>query len=813
MEVSSPQKTQPSNQFIGTVNAQSASPMASGLNGLGMQVPGLLDPMSTTIKPVATPSMAMTGDYGAIPEAMEGTDFGPYWSGDPWSDNLAWPWVHEALFLQEDPGPGAIFPQLSRNGDSTSMSNATWESEPYPEARIGQPWATGTLPLPPVPNMMDNMNVVAPNPTINDPMAVDGDLPSRTFSASAVSSFLPRTTPDQKPDLQASQLQAVALTNTTGTSTPTIEPHQNQRNVVEELVRFAFDFSRPKPDPATCSSFWHKMSAKVEQAFDLYHVCPTRSGGHHLLHHFIDLFFERFHPLWPLVRRQNFIYDRTRPHYFLTLASIGSMYAGPAAALYGFLSHESIRLQLLVAPFQYQLQEELLEPLCQSMLLIQVCALYFSHKQAFSIAQQLGSIIVSQARKINLFNDGLSAQVDKQNGKTLKTDEIVSNWIRAEGRRRLAFGILRAEIFVSILLNTRPLVSFEELNLEMPVSNTVWSYDTPELQQYILSRHGTREERQGYLYSDLVRIALDRGEALPNMSPLHFELLLFGLQQIVWRFSHDLALMPRLTGRRDVESIVERQSDLFGSWSFSALHVDQPEDTFGWTTPVANGRRDSGDLLDCSLRDMHDLRTDFARAFIVLRKWKQSFAATAMSAEVTEARNSLLASRLLYHLSFIRLRADIHMFHLLAHKLVRGEPHQPSITSVYRWARSRDAKIALEHACAIWSLISRETERREATRARFNIASHVSLYHAASVVWAFAGTHETPGDASLDMGETRGALTARTEYRIHRGNNAGLMSNFAALLKKITPAWISTSSFSTTTSVMAKCPFPLLKAT
>ena len=110
---------------------------------------------------------------------------------------------------------------------------------------------------------------------------------------------------------------------------------------------------------------------------------------------------------------------------------------------------------------------------------------------------------------------------------------------------------------------------------------------------------------------------------------------------------------------------------------------------------------------------MNDLKADFTRASLALRKWKQSFAASTMATEIVNARSSLLASRLLYHLSFARLRADIHTFHLLAHKLVKGDqnqtPIQTFVSPVYRWAASRDAKVALDHACAIWSLISSET--------------------------------------------------------------------------------------------------------
>jgi hypothetical protein len=775
--------------------------------------------------------MSLAGEFSALDGPVDGTEFDPYLFSDPWSDNMSWPWLHETLFLQNYPdlGTPSVLGNIPSVGDTTSLSNQVWDNEVFPVVNAVPPWPVPNAHNQQAMNVPANTNGLQQNPYLSsnnsESFLINGRPFLNTVPDVSHDSYIHKEKGDAKsyaaPQLiaPATQSQPSKSVVRSDSSKQAVEvrmsdPHEAQRAVVEDLVNFAFDFSNATPDPPTCASFWRKMSTRVEQAFDLYHVCPTRSGHQHLLHYFVDLFLENFYPLWPMFRKHTFVHDRTTPHLFMTLASIGSMYAGKAAATYGFLTHESIRLKLIIAPFQFQLPEDAYEPLCQSMVLIQVAALYFGHKQAFSVAQQLGSIIVSHARKINLFNNTIAFRnIERQNGRTPKNDEIVSNWVRSEARKRLAFGILRAEVFVGILLNTRPLVSFEEVNLELPCSNDIWSYEPGKLEQYVLGRYNRVDERRGYLYSDLVRIALDRGEALPNLNPVEFELILFGLQQLVWRFSHDLGLMPRLTGSHGLEPKIERQNDLFGSWSFSLQHADQPESGCRWNSLLETDTAERTDLLDSSIRDMNDLKADFARASLVLRKWKQSFAASTMATEIVNARSSLLASRLLYHLSFVRLRADIHTFHLLAHKLVKGDqnqtPIQNFVSSVYRWAASRDAKVALEHACAIWSLISSETERSSQGRAKFNIASHISLYHAAAVVWAFAGTHDTISEASLDMGEMRGKST-RDEFRIHRGNNAGLMSNFAALLKKITPAWITISSFTNSLSIMASRPFPIL---
>jgi hypothetical protein len=48
------------------------------------------------------------------------------------------------------------------------------------------------------------------------------------------------------------------------------------------------------------------------------------------------------------------------------------------------------------------------------------------------------------------------------------------------------------------------------------------------------------------LYSDLVRIAMDRHEVLPDLSVAHRDLILFGIQDSVWRFSNDPNLFSRM---------------------------------------------------------------------------------------------------------------------------------------------------------------------------------------------------------------------------------------------------------------------------
>jgi hypothetical protein len=523
----------------------------------------------------------------------------------------------------------------------------------------------------------------------------------------------------------------------------------------------------------------------------------------HILHCFVQLYFDHFHPLWTLIWQQYLDFDAISPHLYLTLSSIGAMYAGKRAGMYGSMMHERLRSAFMTTPMWFQETDDASEALCQAILLVQVSALYFGQKKAFSCAQQLGCILISQCRKINLFSDDF-AHVSVRDGQ-IDQQVLINCRIRAETRRRLAFGTFRADIFLSVLLNTRPLISYEEMNMEMPCAAALWRYDAHDLQQYLRESEINQKSKRRMLFSDLVRIAMDRSEPLPGLNPAESELLLFALQHSVWQFSHDPNIFQRLTGNEifDSSSLSPFQNDFFDREPAPSRPL---ADNLGHSHMTSNSSRDH---LDCSIRPMTDLKADYARTLSALRKWKSSYSAAFTSAQLTADRSVLISSRLLYHLSFIRLKADVEIFHLISYAPAALQKHE-SIANVYAWSTTKNAQDALSHACAIWSLVSQETSRNESSRARFNILAFISLHHAASVVWAYAGTHPSPSRAALETADPT-APGVSEDLRIYRDNNHALLTSFTKLLQKVSPAWIAMSAFSATTGAMARRTFPVLE--
>jgi hypothetical protein len=397
---------------------------------------------------------------------------------------------------------------------------------------------------------------------------------------------------------------------------------------------------------------------------------------------------------------------------------------------------------------------------------------------------------VSHARKANLFDE-----LDPPSSLPEISLELqFERFNLRETRRRIAFGIFRADIFMSAVLNTRPLLSPEEINLQLPCPDDIWL--NGDIQAWHNFANGEKRG-SGMLYSDLARISMDRSEPLPHLSLAEQDLILFASQESVWRFCHDPGLFDRMIGSKVAGSAVPADPAYDGDFSTTGRSRWMPDD--GNTDTLSSPKEDR---LDFTLRKMSDLRLDYDRTVKSLRKWKTSFVSNIDAQQLQTDRYRLLNSRLLYHLSFLRLKADIGSLDQIISNLSDPTQYpQVAVNRIYCWCHTTNAEQALEHALSIWSLISKESSWQQGSRARFNILSLISLYHAAMVVWAYAGAHEELSNKSLQVLSEK---SAHHDLYIYRGNLRVLLSCFADLFRTVTSGFNAVSSFAETVDLMAK---------
>ena len=534
----------------------------------------------------------------------------------------------------------------------------------------------------------------------------------------------------------------------------------------------------------------------------------------HSLDHFVKLYQDNFSHLWPFLARHTFDSSQLHPVLYLTLGSIGSMYGGNESSQYGSLMHEHLRAFLAESLFDFQLTDNDSVSIAQARSLTQVSALYFGHKRAFSYAQHLGSILVAQARRMDLFSlpkpQTWPRSAPDLDSISSTNAQWVSRWVRAETRKRLAYSILRLEVYTSVLLNTRPLLSSEELQLEMPCSSFLWLTKFPSDSQFIAAIHqdAASNNREKVLFCDTVRLVTDQDEHPPSFDAMFVELLLFGLQHHVWRLCHDVEALVRLIGMQMTPELPFNGLEPEATSISRVPLVHTRNLTSIDRSQVRSSREQFQDHLLQRFRHMDELRGDQERTFRALRKWRHMFNNVCSRQLTAVERSSVMSSLLLYHLGFLRIFAPIDELHHISYRVSNKKTADREILNrIWSWSQSEQCRIGVQHACIIWNLLNTECERPLETQARFTFMAVIGLHHAAVVIWTYAGTHGEESD--LKLGSSDGI---ETRVPIMKEQRQVLMAMFVQLLNRVSPAWAFRSSFSAAAVRLSGTDFPLQMA-
>ena len=354
---------------------------------------------------------------------------------------------------------------------------------------------------------------------------------------------------------------------------------------------------------------------------------------------------------------------------------------------------------------------------------------------------------------------------------------------------------MRADVYTSVLLNSRPLLSPEEINLTVPQSERLWHNDdklTPR-EQLLTLRVESGLHNQ-ILFSDLLRIMFERDERAPLSQSIGHELCLFGMQSALWRFSHDLDLFSRLSG--DAWSTQRPPSRSTAAEEGSSANQDDPLELDPIGTMVS-------DNLGQVHRNMSDLHNDRDRVEQALAKWHESFQSSRKSAGFTKDRDSLMSSLLLWNISHMKLHAPLAQLHDISYRA--GEKRAVSdgaVKQVRQWAETKNASMATEKALAICDLISRELSRTIDSRACFNFLAFGGLHHATVVLWTMSEIGGK-GDYSI-LAKAR--ISSCFASRLENGDTCSLLLECSNLFKDLSS--IGGGSFGTAAEHLSKSQFP-----
>ncbi|CEN59945.1 hypothetical protein ASPCAL02386 [Aspergillus calidoustus] len=584
----------------------------------------------------------------------------------------------------------------------------------------------------------------------------------------------------------------------------TPSPHRLVRN----LIAYGLETHQGATQSAAArdhSAYWRSISNQVATAFQIFSVQDPST----LLHHLADLYFANFEPLWPLFSPQNLHINQLHPLLFLVLTSIGAMYGDSACSHYGTMMHNQIRV-CLAGPLELDDTDGDFTWLIQARSHTKVAALYFGQPKAFSFAQHLGALIVGQARRMDLFSSSYADACQRrlfQSGTPVSDQDRQALWLHLEGRRRLAFAIFRAETYTSVLLQKKPLLTMQDMHLTLPSCDAVWGSEKVPARLCLEMIKHDRTPSRHLMASDIIHIALEQDEPLPPLDPSAYEMLLFGLQSCIWRFSSDPAIFRRLTGASTGDNM----------WSCPTIapgdaqhHRRPPPHEPSTAAPAHSFGYPELHNLRHSSRKMQDLSNDYTRLLCALEKCEAALPLVRAFVYTSRDQMSLMSSLILLHLGHLLLYTPIDTLHQIQYLMADGKRPDPDLLQpAYEWANSPGAHRAAKRAVAIWSLIASASSSLSSSSStssdpslaasssssssssstlgggdeqilKFNLVAFLGLHHSAVLLWAYSGACESLGPGTI--GEERGGGVAQTATDTPPAGNTSLSRSLSLSL-------------------------------
>ncbi|KAI9037628.1 uncharacterized protein KD926_000190 [Aspergillus affinis] len=227
---------------------------------------------------------------------------------------------------------------------------------------------------------------------------------------------------------------------------------ETQQDVVDQVTKLAADLeSKPLFPP-----------------FRALRIPPAS-----ILNAWTQLYFEHFHPIFPILHKASFGYPDTHWLLVFTVSAIGAQFSRIShAQTCSRAMHEMIRRQsMYLCENQNKNGREIW--LTQVILLNHIGLRYSGERRALEIAELLQALPVTLARRKQLFTNILSTR--KLSELDLSLRQKWQIWNLDDERRRVGFAIWLVDSFFQSHFDLTPVLSVGELNNFLPRGEDRWS--------------------------------------------------------------------------------------------------------------------------------------------------------------------------------------------------------------------------------------------------------------------------------------------------------------------------------------------------
>ncbi|BGP57136.1 hypothetical protein JCM8202v2_004776 [Rhodotorula sphaerocarpa] len=201
-----------------------------------------------------------------------------------------------------------------------------------------------------------------------------------------------------------------------------------------------------------------------------------------LLELFIQLYFERYHSLYPLVHKPTWDPNTAPSFLVLAIASVGARYAWERVVGSSMHAHALLECSRRMAQIMSDLDITLLRTVAwqQTLLITLQSGMMSGHKRDLERSQAFASMPVTFARRQGWLKE---SQVDEEAEELLPLDDRWKRWRDREEIRRLGFGAVVFDCTGTALWNMdSSSLYLDAAGTALPCHDTLW--DAPTAQQW-----------------------------------------------------------------------------------------------------------------------------------------------------------------------------------------------------------------------------------------------------------------------------------------------------------------------------------------
>ncbi|KZM28336.1 DNA binding [Ascochyta rabiei] len=197
-----------------------------------------------------------------------------------------------------------------------------------------------------------------------------------------------------------------------------------------------------------------------------------------ILNAWVQLYFEYFHPTFPVLHKATFASPETQPLLILTVAAIGAQFSNLSNSLACARSLTELVRRISSRECEFQNKHGRTVWMTQVVMLNALARSYSGEKRALEVSEILQAVPVALARRKGLLDDVLTHERMSQLQAPLH--QTWRLWIMEEERRRTGFAVWLVDSAFRSNFNLTTVMDARELRNSLPQAEQRWSANSAQ---------------------------------------------------------------------------------------------------------------------------------------------------------------------------------------------------------------------------------------------------------------------------------------------------------------------------------------------